>query len=61
MKDGEKEILLAADKIDWIEAADYYCCLHSKGRRYMLRESISELDNKLDPRQICASSSILHR
>lgn len=51
VKDGEKEIVLSVDKIDWIEAADYYCCLHSKGRGYMLRETISELNNKLDPRQ----------
>lgn len=51
VKDGEKEIVLSVDKIEWIEAADYYCCLHSKGRGYMLRETISELNNKLDPRQ----------
>jgi two-component system, LytTR family, response regulator len=51
VRDGEKEIVLSVDRIDWIEAADYYCCLHSKGRGYMLRETISELNNKLDPRQ----------
>ncbi len=51
VKDGEKEIVLSVDKVDWIEAADYYCCLHSKGRGYMLRETISELSDKLDPRQ----------
>jgi two-component system LytT family response regulator len=51
VKDGEKEILLAADKIDWIEAAAYYSCLHANGRRYMLRETISDLNDKLDPRQ----------
>jgi two-component system LytT family response regulator len=51
VKDGEKEILLSADKIDWIEAADYYCCLHVNGRRYMLRESIADLSSKLNPRQ----------
>ncbi|QMV17869.1 response regulator [Granulicella sp. 5B5] len=51
VKDGEKEILLSADQIDWIEAADYYCCLHVNGRRYMLRESIADLSGKLNPRQ----------
>ena len=51
VKDGEKEILLSVEKIDWIEAADYYTCLHVSGRRYMLRESITDLNNKLDPRQ----------
>ena len=51
VKDGEKEILLASEKIDWIEAADYYCCLHVGARGYMLRESLADLSGKLDPRQ----------
>jgi two-component system LytT family response regulator len=50
VKDGEKEILLSVDNVDWIEAADYYSCLHVNGRRFMLRESISDLVDKLDPR-----------
>jgi two-component system LytT family response regulator len=50
VKVGEKEILLPIEDIDWIEAADYYCCLHAKGHRYMIRESIGELSNKLDPK-----------
>ncbi len=49
VKDGEKEILLSVEKIDWIEAADYYCCLHVGGRSYMLRESIADLSGELDP------------
>ena len=51
VKDGEKEILLPAEKIEWIEAAEYYSCLHVKGRTYMLRETITDLSNKLDPRR----------
>jgi two-component system, LytTR family, response regulator len=51
VKDGEREILLASEKIDWIEAADYYCCLHVGNRGYMLRESIADLGEKLDPNQ----------
>ncbi len=51
VKDGEKEILLPTEKIEWIEAAEYYSCLHVKGRTYMLRESITDLGNKLDPRR----------
>jgi two-component system, LytTR family, response regulator len=50
VRDGDKEILLASGKIDWIEAADYYCCLHVGSRSYMLRESLAELMGKLDPR-----------
>ena len=50
VKVGEKEILLPVEDIDWIEAAEYYCCLHANGHRYMIRESIGELSNKLDPK-----------
>lgn len=49
VKDGEKEILLQAEKIEWVEAATYYCCLHANGRSYMLRESITDLSNRLNP------------
>jgi two-component system LytT family response regulator len=49
VKDGEKEILLASEKIDWIEAADYYSRLHVGSRTYMLRESITDLSGKLNP------------
>ncbi len=51
VKDGVKEILLPVEKIEWIEAAEYYSCLHSNGRRFMLRETITDLSNRLDPRQ----------
>ena len=51
VKDGEKEILVPVEKIDWIEAASYYSCLHTNGRRYMLRETITDLSNKLNPKQ----------
>lgn len=51
VRDREKEILLSTEKIDWVEAAEYYCCLHSGGRSYMLREAISDLSIRLDPRQ----------
>jgi two-component system, LytTR family, response regulator len=49
VKDGEKEILLPVEKIDWVEAAEYYCRLHSGGRSYMLRETISDLSERMDP------------
>lgn len=51
VKDGEKEILLPVESIEWIEAAEYYCCLHAKARRFMLRETISHLSDQLDPGQ----------
>jgi len=51
VKDGEKEILLPVEKVDWVEAAEYYCCLHSGARSYMLRETISDLSARMDPKE----------
>jgi two-component system, LytTR family, response regulator len=40
-------------EIDWIEAADYYACLHVAGRTHMLRRSLAELEEDLDAREFC--------
>ena len=40
-------------EIDWIEAADYYTCLHVGAKTYLLRRSMSELDRELDQSIFC--------
>jgi two-component system LytT family response regulator len=49
VRDGVKDVLVQAQSIEWVEAADYYSCLHLEGRALMLRETVSELCRKLDP------------
>ena len=44
---------LTADEIDWIEAADYYSCLHVGARSHLLRRSMSELERDLEPSRFC--------
>ena len=44
-------------EIDWIEAADYYACLHLGPRTHLLRRSMAELERELDP----AVFSRIHR
>lgn len=39
--------------IDWIEAADYYACLHVGSKTHMLRRSMADLENELDPKSFC--------
>jgi len=34
-------------EIDWIEAADYYACLHVGSKTHLLRRSLAELENEL--------------
>lgn len=39
--------------IDWIEAADYYACLHVGNRSHLLRRSLAELEQQMDPSRFC--------
>jgi two-component system, LytTR family, response regulator len=39
--------------IDWVEAADYYVCLHAGTKSHLLRKSMAELEQELDPRVFC--------
>jgi two-component system, LytTR family, response regulator len=48
---GTKNSFINVTDIDWIEAADYYCCLHVGTRNLMLRESIKQLADTLDPKK----------
>jgi len=40
-------------EIDWIEAADYYACLHVGAKSHLLRRSLAELEQDLDPASFC--------
>ena len=49
VRNGAKDTLVAVADIEWIEAADYYSCLHVGTKSFMLRETIKQLANDLDP------------
>jgi two-component system LytT family response regulator len=44
---------LRAEEIDWIEAADYYSCLHVGSRTHLLRRSMAELERDLETERFC--------
>lgn len=46
-----KDAFVQIDEIDWIEAADYYSCLHVGQKSYMIRETIKQFAETLDPRR----------
>ncbi len=50
VRDGGRVSFVPAADIDWIEADDYYAQLHAGARSYLLRESMRELEARLDPR-----------
>lgn len=42
-------IFVRLGEIDWIEAADNYVCLHTGRETHILRETMNELEARLDP------------
>ena len=53
VKSAGQVSFLKASEIDWIEAADYYSCLHVGARTHLLRRSMAELDQELDQAVFC--------
>jgi two-component system LytT family response regulator len=51
VSNGSKDSFVNIDEIEWIEAADYYACLHVGSKSFMLRETIKQLVETLDPRK----------
>ncbi len=47
---GRVSFIKAAD-VDWISADDYYIKLHVAGKSHLLRISMNELEEKLDPQR----------
>jgi two-component system LytT family response regulator len=43
------ERILDPEEIDWIEARDDVAAIHAKGRRYVVRASLTALEPRLDP------------
>ncbi len=42
-------LLLDTREIGWIEARDYYACVHAGAKRYLVRESLRALERELNP------------
>jgi two-component system LytT family response regulator len=53
IKNAGQVSFLKLSEIDWIEAADYYACLHVGAKSHLLRRSLSELEQDLDPTVFC--------
>ena len=44
-----RTVILLTDEIDWVGAADNYLELHAGANSYVVRETLSQLQSKLDP------------
>jgi two-component system, LytTR family, response regulator len=48
---GQRTELVKIENIDWIESAGNYVTLHVGAQEHLLRETLSELESRLPPRQ----------
>jgi two-component system LytT family response regulator len=53
VKSAGEVCFVKISEIDWIEAADYYACLHVGSKSHLLRRSMLELEEDLDPNLFC--------
>lgn len=51
VKSAGRTVFLDVADIDWIEAADYYVQLHAGHHSYLHRQSMTSLEQELDPNQ----------
>lgn len=51
IRDGDRIFFQKVDDIDWIEAADYYVRIHTSGKVHQIRETLTSLEERLDPRR----------
>ncbi|HWA59323.1 MAG TPA: LytTR family DNA-binding domain-containing protein [Gemmatimonadales bacterium] len=51
VREDEHFVLLRAEEVDWIEAAANYVRFHARGKVYLLRATMTQLEQELDPRR----------
>lgn len=53
VRSGERFDFVPVDSIDWIESANNYTVLHCRSKDYVFNESLSTLEQRLDPSRFC--------
>jgi two-component system LytT family response regulator len=53
VKNAGEVLFLKISEIDWIEAADYYVCLHVGAKTHLLRRSMAEVEQELEEAAFC--------
>jgi two-component system LytT family response regulator len=53
VKNAGEVLFLKIAEIDWIEAADYYVCLHVGAKSHLLRRSMAEVEREMEPAAFC--------
>ncbi len=51
VRDGSKVTFISLDKLDYVQAQDDYVELKTEGRGYLKQQTLSSLENQLDPKR----------
>ena len=51
IRDGNETTLVPLERIDWVDAAGDYMCVHESGRTHVMRITMKALEAQLDPRR----------
>ncbi len=51
VRERGKVVVVKTAELDWIEAADYYATLHVGGEAHLIRQTMAELEQNLDPQK----------
>jgi two-component system LytT family response regulator len=49
IKDGGRTTWIPQEKIEWIDAAGDYMCVHARGETHIMRMTMKKLEQQLDP------------
>jgi len=47
VRSGGRITFVRVDDVDWIEAQGDYICLHTQGKKHLIREKISDMETQL--------------
>ena len=50
IRNGRETVRVPVQAIEWVDAAGDYLCIHADGHTHILRATMSEMENLLDPR-----------
>jgi len=50
IRQGRETLRLAASSVQWVDAAGDYMCIHAEGQTHILRGTMKELEDLLDPK-----------
>jgi two-component system LytT family response regulator len=50
IRNGRETVRVAVQTIEWVDAAGDYLCIHADGHTHILRATMREMENLLDPR-----------